>query len=417
RYPDEEDTERMLVFFKKMIEYSLSSRTPLVIMSATLGEWFRQKLESWSSRRVRMFTLGYEGEARDHRVVVEDRDFLEQALMIKWRTELLRNEGIADKAGELADSGKRVLIVRDYIRDTITNYRQLREKGIDAVLLHGQLTVGDRARATLKVEERMRRGDGFAVVATPIVEAGVNWDFDAALRDATNTFSLVQVAGRVCRSRKYCECEGEIYVVTHEKCNQSLVNFLDRVKRENIRIDWRIPFDYGNGARAYGYERVVNLQSGLEELEERGDEDVYEVLFFAFMLPSRVVSSLESIMNYSLLREPLAHFFVGGKDDLAGGGLSEIIDRTATYSLSLAERLRERLLGFAAVGVSEDKASVEEAAEIVYYDGDLPMDENSYARASSHLLKKLVERDANPLFVCYLVDESAYDSGVGFRAG
>ncbi|MEM1697769.1 MAG: CRISPR-associated helicase Cas3' [Thermofilaceae archaeon] len=414
RYPDEENAGRILAFVKKMIEYTLSSRTPLVVMSATLGEWFRQKLASWSNQRVRMFTLGCEEGARNHRVAVEDRDFLERALMIEWRTELIRSESVASKAEELVDSGKKVLIVRDYIRDAVTNYRQLREKGIDAVLLHGQLTVGDRARATLKVEEHMESGGGFAVVATPIVEAGVNWDFDVAFRDATNTFSLVQVAGRVCRSRKRCDCEGEIYVAKHEGCNQNLLDFLDHAKRENVRIDWRIPFDYSDGARAYGYERVINLQSGLEGLEEL-DEDIYEVLFFAFMLPSRVVSSLESVMNYSLLREPLAHFLVGGKDDLAGGELSEIIDRTATYSLSLAKRLRERLLGFAAVGVSEDKASSGEAIEVAYYDGDPPIDENSYARVSSYLLKKLVERGANPLFACYLVDEGAYDSGVGFR--
>ncbi|MEM4640442.1 MAG: CRISPR-associated helicase Cas3' [Thermofilum sp.] len=415
RYPEDESTGKMLCFLRKLIEYSLSARIPLVVMSATLGSVFKQKLVEWSNQRLRIFTLGQEWKKEGRTLVLKDANFLDWAKKISWKTELTEEEKVVEKAKELVYSGKRVLIVRDSVRKAMESYRALKDE-VNAVLIHGQLTLRDRTIATHRIEE-LQRGcsRGFAVVATPVVEAGVNWDFDAAFRDATNTFSLVQVAGRVCRRIKDPGEEGEVYLITHEGSNRRLVNFVSSVNIEGSRIDWRIPFDYNDGGKVYGYERIIDLQEGLDRLHEEG-VDVYEVLFFAFMLPSRNISALEEEMNYSLLREPLTHFFVGRPEDLRDSELGEIVDRTVTYGLSLLRRLQDKIRGFAAVGIYRDESGKYLGVEVLTCK-EAPKEERDYSRMSKELIRKLVAMDAEPLLTCYILDEGAYEEGIGFRFG
>lgn len=418
RYPDDESAGKMLCFLKKLIEYCLSARVPLVVMSATLGEWFKRKLGEWSHRRMKVFTIGPERREGNHTIVLRDESFIEWARSIDWKTELVSEGDVVRRARDLALSGRKVLIVRDTVRDAVENYKALLECGVDASLIHGQLTLGDRALAIRQIEELQKmKGHGFVVVATPVVEAGVNWDFDVAFRDATNTFSLVQVAGRVCRSTEKTRREGEVYLIASEKCNWRLVEFVKRVKNEGAQINWKIPFDCSDGCKVYGYGRMIDLQEGLEEFHEEG-EDVYEVLFFSFMLPSTNIRALEEEMNYSLLREPLAHFFVGKPEELLEQSPDDVINRTAIYSLNLLKKLRKSsVTDFAAVGIHGEE-SAKDSNLVVLMTKTIPENPREFNLKSRELIRSLIlEHDADPLFVCYVVDVNAYEERIGFRIG
>lgn len=408
RYPEEEEAGRMLAFLKALIDYSLAARVPLVLMSATLGSWLRERVREWSGGRVTVFSLGKYDRRREGRVEVSDGEFLEAAKQVSWRTELVDEGKVVDRAAELAQSGKRVLIVRDRVSDAVGVYRELTDRGVRAALLHGQLTVGDRERAREEIVSLLERGRGFVAVATPVVEAGVNWDFDAAFRDATNVPSVVQVAGRVCRGRG--ACEAALYLIRGRASNEGLIGFVEESKRLGEPIDWRVPFDYqASGRRVRGYAQLLELQDLSNLRVDEGAYGYYRILLFSPLPSSSFLSFVERSMDFQLLRRPLVQLHVG--EDLSDEP-GAFLERLVVCDLGLAERLREHLKGFFCAAAKDDSV----VHVLRKGGGRLPLSPGEYVRQVRELLKKLSPSGrAAPLAAGYVVDERAYEQRVGFR--
>jgi len=212
---DDEDSGKVLSLLKVLVEFSLKTKTPMVMSTATLWSSFRSKVSEWSGNRAVFFALSKEEGKSGSFVYVRDKEFEDMMRSIKWRTSIVSEEDIVSKVEEHVSKGERVLVVRDRVKDAVDLFSRL---DIDKkVLIHGRLCLGDREKAL----ENSRSAK--VVIATPIVEAGVDWDFDAGFRDATNVPSAVQVFGRVCRNR--VGCEGSAYLI---KTGESLKE-LDRV--------------------------------------------------------------------------------------------------------------------------------------------------------------------------------------------
>jgi len=95
---------------------------------------------------------------------------------------------------ELAASASgRVLMVFNTVRRAVSAYKRLRDRGVNAVLIHGRLTLGDRRRAVSALEKAR------VVVATQVVEAGVDLSANVLITDFAPLPSLVQRIGRVAR--------------------------------------------------------------------------------------------------------------------------------------------------------------------------------------------------------------------------
>jgi CRISPR-associated endonuclease/helicase Cas3 len=412
RYPEEEDAGRMLAFTKVLVEYAQRAKTPLVVMSATVGSWFKQKLREWSGGALRVFSLGREEMVAGSETIVRDAEYEEEAKSVEWKTAMIGEDELARKARELAESGLKVLVVRNRVRDAVETFKALRGS-VECALLHGQLTLGDRDRALERIGSMLKAEKGFVAVATPVVEAGVNWDFDAAFVEAVNAFSIVQVVGRVCRDLRKRQgegCEGLVHVVKVEGAQAGLVEWLDRALSEGY-IDWRLPFDYErDGRKVYGYHNLIEImREQLSKLVEDGAAyDVYKKLALAPFPPSRHLSDIEESMSYSILREPLTQIFVGLPDSAEDVG--DVLAHAVGYDLSLARRLQEYVKGFVCVGLSEDEQVLVEKCQV-------PRPEaREYVSTYRSLMKDFVEKkSAYPLAAGYLVDEEAYEPGVGFR--
>ena len=102
-----------------------------------------------------------------------------------------------------AQGGAACLWVRNAVDDAIAATRALRERGIEADLLHARFAFCDRQAHQSKCLRRFGKSrDGGArrvLVATQIVEASLDLDFDVMVSDLAPISSLIQRAGRLWR--------------------------------------------------------------------------------------------------------------------------------------------------------------------------------------------------------------------------
>lgn len=102
-----------------------------------------------------------------------------------------------------AGSGAACVWVRNAVDDAIAAVHALRARGCCTHLLHARFALGDRLRHEEAVMERFGRvGDhraGQVLVATQVVEASLDLDFDVMVSDLAPVGALIQRAGRLWR--------------------------------------------------------------------------------------------------------------------------------------------------------------------------------------------------------------------------
>ena len=138
-------------------------------------------------------------------------------------------QGFCEK---LVDSGSSLLVVLNTIGDAVELYRELRNlPGLSPyregtrdresedsspsrpiVHLSTNLTPWQRARRVRMLRRYMKLGGKPVVVSTQVVEAGVDLDFDVAVRDQGPLDSIIQVAGRCNRTGSNTE-GGIVYII------------------------------------------------------------------------------------------------------------------------------------------------------------------------------------------------------------
>jgi CRISPR-associated endonuclease/helicase Cas3 len=141
-------------------------------------------------------------------------------------------EDLQEFCGELTDSGSSLLVMLNTIGDAVELYRELRKlPGLSPyregkvvresgnvsssrpiVHLSTNLTPWQRASRVRMLRECIRSGNKPVVVSTQVVEAGVDLDFDVAVRDQGPLDSIIQVAGRCNRTGSNTD-GGVVYVV------------------------------------------------------------------------------------------------------------------------------------------------------------------------------------------------------------
>jgi CRISPR-associated helicase Cas3/CRISPR-associated endonuclease Cas3-HD len=113
----------------------------------------------------------------------------------------LVSENMAAVISYLA-SRERVMCVANTKKQAFLVAMELSRMGLDPILLSGGLIPKERKVVIDKIKSKLARGETCRVVATSIVEAGVDLDFPCVLRFMTGLDSLVQAAGRCNREGK-----------------------------------------------------------------------------------------------------------------------------------------------------------------------------------------------------------------------
>lgn len=102
-----------------------------------------------------------------------------------------------------AERGAACVWVRNAVDSAIAGASALRALGVEVDLLHARFTVADRLRHERSLQNRFGRDGagraGRVLVATQVVEASLDLDFDLMVSDLAPVGSLIQRAGRLWR--------------------------------------------------------------------------------------------------------------------------------------------------------------------------------------------------------------------------
>jgi CRISPR-associated helicase Cas3/CRISPR-associated endonuclease Cas3-HD len=173
----------------------VDSGVPVVIMSATIPNGLINQLEE---------------EVKDARGILEkieykkgiDSEFDKKLEEKKKRLHVLNQEII--EILNNVDKNKNILIVVNTVEKAKQIYNSILNKE-EVMLLHGKLPEILKS----KFAKEMKRSKPKILIATQVVEAGLNISYDILITDACPIDRLIQRAGRVCR---FEEKEGDIYI-------------------------------------------------------------------------------------------------------------------------------------------------------------------------------------------------------------
>jgi CRISPR-associated endonuclease/helicase Cas3 len=207
---------KMSSLFLNCIRALSENKVPVVLTSATIPE-----------NAKRAILEEYRG------CLIIDREPNDKPLRsIKLNS--IDENSVYDKVRELVSGGKSVIIVRNTVKQAVRDFRALSD--LSPILIHGRLIEGDRISRVKKLLEDRKLKGGKVVIATQIIEAGVDISGDVLITSACPPESLEQRMGRVARYGG----EGEVYVLPP------------------IKDDLDI---YGENAKD-GYEQFLKLKEG-----------------------------------------------------------------------------------------------------------------------------------------------------------
>ncbi len=301
-YEEEEEQEKSVTAFEELLEMSIAGNIPVIIASATLSKEVEEKIAE-KLGEIRVVKLGREDKTESNRkTYVRDDDFEDFIRSIKWETEFIDEYELINKAKEFLENNLRVFIARDIICSAIDTYRNLKKTldlGSDEIiLLHSLMTKEDKEEALNKLYD----GKTKILVATSIVEAGVDVSFDILITDCRRPTSVVQRAGRVCRSPHTCRSsEALVYIIRNQNSSNEVIEFIKHVKNEGKEVCWRLPYDIGN------YVSYIRL---LDQTEKHIKTDLelrrkLKALTNPLLVSSKTINRVLEEYAYSIIRTHL----------------------------------------------------------------------------------------------------------------
>ncbi|MEM3893382.1 MAG: CRISPR-associated helicase Cas3' [Thermofilum sp.] len=116
------------------------------------------------------------------------------------RTRVSRGS-LEDDALKALEEYSRVAVFCNTVARAVEVYRRLRDRAdAEVILIHGRFTGVDKSGKIDRVELLLKGGGRVLVVSTQVLEAGVDFDFDAVVTEVAAPGALVQRAGRAYRN-------------------------------------------------------------------------------------------------------------------------------------------------------------------------------------------------------------------------
>jgi CRISPR-associated endonuclease/helicase Cas3 len=229
------------------------------------------------------------------------------------------------------NSKKRILIVMNKVERAVKMFREIRQvigSSLQTILLHGRL------REDIKGERIKNIDYAQLVIATQVVEAGVDKSFDVLITDPCPLDRFIQRAGRVARSAE--SKEGDIYVIGLTDDEQYSGVYSGKLTKDSINVLERLD---GETFKKLEFEEML-----IGEMER-----VYE----QYIDPDSIIRHARIKILSQLDEQPLL-----GKDD-AIKALEKLEGFTDSFGIVTVFDASEISRGFSyefCVGVSEDVA-------------------------------------------------------------
>ncbi len=180
----------------------LNAGVPIIVMTATMPPRLKEYLEEEVKQ------LGLDVKIIEYKEGY-DKDFDER---LSKKIKMVRRMDSIDEAleglkmkGEYNGKKMKIAVILNTIDGAIDAYKRIsREFYTEIILVHGRLPQSRRA----SIDELRCRDDGYILVATQVIEAGIDLNFDIMVTECCPADRLVQRSGRVARHSSY----GEIWV-------------------------------------------------------------------------------------------------------------------------------------------------------------------------------------------------------------
>jgi CRISPR-associated endonuclease/helicase Cas3 len=185
---------------KRLVDEHLSLGGYALLMSATLGETLRAKIEGRqrldiSSATARQYPLV---STPNRQISVQTFGIRTTAIVIEDRTAALV------RARQVAGNGKAVLWIRSTVGDALDDYHAFQSSGTPVMLHHSRFADVDRRYLDRQVLQLIGAGgsrSGIVIVGTQTLEQSLDIDADLLVSDAVPADVFLQRLGRLHRHR------------------------------------------------------------------------------------------------------------------------------------------------------------------------------------------------------------------------
>jgi CRISPR-associated endonuclease/helicase Cas3 len=413
-YEEKEDEEsNLFTTFNELLRMLVAAKTPIIVASATLSENSERHLLE-TLQEAKIVKLDKTDKSDGHLTLVHDKEFEENVTSIQWFSSLLCEENLKEKVKELIDTGMTVFIARDTIREAIKTFKELKNSlelnDDEIVLLHSLMTREDRNRALENIRDEKTR----ILVATSIVEAGVDISFNALITDASRASSVIQRTGRVCRKIERCkENKAYIFILENKHLDPRIKGLLENAKNQKKQICWRLPYD----TDIYlGYGPLLR-ETGIPEINMKLKRSL-ETLASPLLISSRSIGDIVRNHGYGLVRTFLAEVVVADPELLnRAGGRVNLNKNSFVTSLNKLRLLASRgcIDGlYVALGTRE-KATLRKISpieELYRQREEISLDKYFY-----NLQKTLTNPETRYNFVgtVFLLKTNCYEKNLGIK--
>jgi len=170
---------------------------PIIIATATLPEPMKSYLVEKASEVVEVKEIKF-GDGMGDEYFLKERKAKNMSLRIE-------NKNLAELLNSYITADKRILIILNTVDEAVEIYGKIKND-YDVVLLHRKLPEKNRS----EIVKRILKDNPKVIVATQVVEAGVDISYDVLITAPCPIDRLIQRAGRIARHKD--DRKGEIIV-------------------------------------------------------------------------------------------------------------------------------------------------------------------------------------------------------------
>lgn len=253
------DSSESLQALYAALDYLSHVRVPIMIETATMRSDYVYSIVNLLEGKKYKVKVVYVGSAQMNELqdklgfkleIIKDPDFSNEH-SFNWITKLVDEKQAIQTAVEICKS-EPVLFIRNTVKKAVETYQELKGKCNNTVLIHGLLSEEDRKKALEVAKDIIKHEKGGVVVATQVVEAGVEIGGSVLITDTAPIENLAQRAGRLCRETygyaKICKESGAyVYIVKVDnavpypkEAVQSTMELVNVVLKNEEKIDWRL---------------------------------------------------------------------------------------------------------------------------------------------------------------------------------
>ncbi|HIE14584.1 TPA: CRISPR-associated helicase Cas3' [Candidatus Bathyarchaeota archaeon] len=290
-----EKHNRMLTSFYASIKALTEASVPVIIMTATMPDKYVQNIIEHTPNNTDKYLIEV-GPSRDifkkralssstsyiKKIIVDDHKFYEDSYKNNPKIQGIINEKDVEKIIlELKSFGNpKILVVKNTVSKALETYQRLTKNVRGLIrILHGRMNVEDRQNVLQLIKRIEEKEKEIILVATQVIEAGVDIDFDILISDATTFSSLVQRVGRIGRKidRKRMTqlsiyiIDGDGDKVYSKRLVETTMNWLkDLFFQKKVDVGWRVAIKDETYGELVSYKWLLEkIYNKVEYLEDR----------------------------------------------------------------------------------------------------------------------------------------------------